>query len=114
MFAIYLLALIAFVNVNAFDSTDPDIYQQVRDSRNFTGKVVLVTGSNSGIGEQIVKLYSALGASVVVTGRKEADIRRVAKEVQELSPKKLKVIYNYKKHYYSKPSIVSTNIRHSS
>ncbi|CAG2107066.1 unnamed protein product [Medioppia subpectinata] len=67
-----------------------DIYQEVRDSRNFTGKIVLVTGSASGIGEQIVKLYSALGASVVVTGRKASEISKVAKEVQELSPKKLK------------------------
>src|SRR5882757_1292481 len=94
MFAIYLLALIALTNVNAFQSND--IYQDVRDSRNFTGKVVLVTGSSTGIGEQITKLFSALGASVVVTGRKVADIQRVAKEVQELSPKKLKVINKMK------------------
>ncbi|CAG2119642.1 unnamed protein product, partial [Medioppia subpectinata] len=78
-------------NVNTFVLNESnDIYQEVRDSRNFTGKVILVTGSASGIGEQIVKLYSALGASVVVTGRKAADIAKVAKEVQQLSPKKLK------------------------
>ncbi|CAG2107065.1 unnamed protein product [Medioppia subpectinata] len=83
--------MIAFANVNAFQVKESnDIYQEVKDSRNFTGKVVLVTGSASGIGEQIVKLYSALGASVVVTGRKAAEISKVAKEVQQLSPKKLK------------------------
>jgi len=53
--------------------------------------VVLVTGSSSGIGEGIVKLFSLLGAQVVVTGRNVTGIARVAKEVQELSPKGLKV-----------------------
>ncbi|CAG2176927.1 unnamed protein product, partial [Oppiella nova] len=63
---------------------------QVKSSRNFRGKVVLVTGSSSGIGEGIVKLFSILGAKVVVTGRKAAEVTRVAKEAQELSPKKEK------------------------
>ncbi|CAG2108510.1 unnamed protein product [Medioppia subpectinata] len=60
------------------------------NGRDFTGKVVLVTGSSSGIGEGIVKLFSALGANVVVTGRKADQVKRVAQEVQDLSPKKLK------------------------
>jgi len=63
----------------------------VNNSRNFTGKVVLVTGSNSGIGEGIVKLFAMLGASVVVTGRNVTRIKRVGNEVQLLSPYKLKV-----------------------
>ncbi|CAG2169068.1 unnamed protein product, partial [Oppiella nova] len=45
---------------------------------------------SSGIGEGITKLFSILGANVVVTGRKADDVQRVAKEVQDLSPKKLK------------------------
>ena len=73
-----------------------DDYKQVRNSRNFTGKVVLTTGSSSGIGEGIVKLFSILGASVVVTGRNATDISRVAKEAQQLSPYKLKVCIIYK------------------
>ncbi|CAG2174118.1 unnamed protein product [Oppiella nova] len=67
-----------------------DDYLAVKNSRNFTGKVVLVTGSSSGIGEGIVKLFSILGAKVVVTGRKDAEIHKVAQEVQQLSPDKLK------------------------
>ncbi|CAG2168428.1 unnamed protein product, partial [Oppiella nova] len=54
------------------------------------GKVVLVTGSSSGIGEVTTKEFSRLGASVVITGRKATDISRVAQEVQQLSPYKLK------------------------
>ncbi|CAG2104091.1 unnamed protein product, partial [Medioppia subpectinata] len=65
-------------------------YFEVKNSRDFTGKVVLVTGSSSGIGEGIVKLFAILGANVVVTGRNETEIQRVAKEVLELSPNKLK------------------------
>ncbi|CAG2120993.1 unnamed protein product, partial [Medioppia subpectinata] len=65
-------------------------YKAVAKSRNFTGKVVVVTGSSSGIGEGIVKLFSILGANVVVNGRTAPNVQRVAKEVQELSPLKLK------------------------
>jgi len=75
------------VNSNDFPTAD---YLAVKNSRNFTGKAVLVTGSSSGIGEGIVKLFSILGAKVVVTGRKEADVHKVAQEVQQLSPQKLK------------------------
>ncbi|XP_054152621.1 3-oxoacyl-[acyl-carrier-protein] reductase FabG-like [Oppia nitens] len=57
---------------------------------NFTNKVVLTTGSSSGMGEDIVKLFSQLGANVVVTGRNATEIQRVANECQNLSPKKLK------------------------
>ncbi|CAG2120205.1 unnamed protein product, partial [Medioppia subpectinata] len=69
-----------------------EIYSEVKNSRDFTGKVVLVTGSSGGIGEGIAKLYSALGASVVITGRREDGVKRVAKECQELSPQKLKAL----------------------
>ena len=69
-----------------------DSYEAVKNSRNFTGKVVLVTGSSSGIGEGTVKLFSLLGAQVVVTGRNETRIKSVAEEVHKLSPHGLKVL----------------------
>jgi NADPH:quinone reductase-like Zn-dependent oxidoreductase len=75
---------------NVYDFPDKD-YEAVLNSRNFTGKVVLVTGSSSGIGEGIVKLFATLEANVVVTGRKAADVHKVAQEVQQLSPQKLTV-----------------------
>ncbi|XP_054162229.1 7alpha-hydroxysteroid dehydrogenase-like [Oppia nitens] len=67
-----------------------DFYDEVRNSRNFTGKVVIVTGSGAGIGASIVRLYSALGANVVITSRKADAVHKVALEAQQLSPKKLK------------------------
>ena len=81
--SILLLVIISIVTANIEPGTN---------GRNFTGKVVLVTGSSSGIGEVTTKEFSRLGASVVITGRNATDISRVAQEVQQLSPYKLKVI----------------------
>ncbi|CAG2164992.1 unnamed protein product [Oppiella nova] len=92
MYLLYLLPLIAIVNGNTiyFNDYPIDDYLEVKQSRNFTGKSILVTGSSSGIGEGIVKLFSILGAQVVVTGRNVTEIDKVAKEVEELSPYHLK------------------------
>ena len=88
---ILIVLCVLVLNLHLSHSQSNDIYKQAKNSRDFTGKVVLVTGSSSGIGEGIAKLFSVLGAKVVVTGRKEDQVKRVAQEVQELSPKKLKV-----------------------
>lgn len=49
--------------------------------REFDGKVALVTGGGSGIGEACVKDLAALGASVLVTDIDEQAAQRVADEV---------------------------------
>jgi NAD(P)-dependent dehydrogenase (short-subunit alcohol dehydrogenase family) len=46
-------------------------------------KRALVTGSSSGLGEEIVKLLAAEGAAVVVHGRDEARTAAVAKSIRE-------------------------------
>ena len=43
-----------------------------------TGKVALVTGATGGIGEAIATALHKQGASVVLTGRREAELARVA------------------------------------
>ncbi len=85
-----LLIVMTFVYLVSADFNN-DSYEAVKNSRNFTGKVVLVTGSSSGIGEATVKLFSILGAKVVVTGRNATKIKRVAENVQNLSPYGLRV-----------------------
>jgi 3-oxoacyl-ACP reductase-like protein len=67
-------------------------FEKVNHAMNFTGKVVLVTGSSSGIGAETVRLFSYLGAQVVVTGRNRTRINQVAYDCYQLSPYKLKVI----------------------
>lgn len=56
-----------------------------------TKRTALVTGSSNGIGEAIVKLLASQDYRLVVTGRNEADISRVAAECKLLSPSKLQV-----------------------
>ncbi len=91
MRALMVIALFTLVKANIYYDMSNESYEEVKNSRNFSGKVVLVTGSSSGIGEGTVKLYSVLGANVVVTGRNETRIKQVAEECHKLSPHGLKV-----------------------
>lgn len=45
-----------------------------------SGKVALITGGGSGLGAAVARRFSANGASVVVTGRREEPIKKVADE----------------------------------
>ena len=44
-------------------------------------KIAIVTGGNSGIGEATAKLFAKEGASVVITARREEELKRVADEI---------------------------------
>ena len=50
------------------------------------GEVALVTGSTSGIGAEIARLFAAEGASVVVTGRNAVDVAQYVASVAGLKP----------------------------
>ena len=67
-------------------------FERAKNALDFTGKVVLVTGSSAGIGAETVRLFSYLGASVVVTGWNVTGIRQVAYGAWQLSPNRLQVI----------------------
>ena len=45
------------------------------------GKIAVVTGGNSGIGEATAKLFAREGATVVITARREEELKRVANEI---------------------------------
>jgi len=53
--------------------------------RELTDKVVLITGAGSGIGDAVARRFAAQGAKVGVTGRREAPLKELAKEIGALS-----------------------------
>lgn len=48
---------------------------------NIKGANILITGGSSGIGKETAKQFVAKGANVVITGRDEVKLNRVAKEI---------------------------------
>ncbi|XP_054166157.1 3-oxoacyl-[acyl-carrier-protein] reductase FabG-like [Oppia nitens] len=55
----------------------------------FSGKVVLITGSSSGIGAATAVQFAKSGANVVITGRRSDKLAEVAKQCSSVSPKQL-------------------------
>ena len=60
---------------------------------NFSGKTALVTGSSEGIGFATVELLLAEGAEVVINGRDEPKLQKIATDLRKKFPKaSLKII----------------------
>lgn len=72
-----------------------DEFKSVKNAMDFSGKVVLVTGSSSGIGAATVKTFSYLGARVVVTGRNGTRIDEIVDACWKLSPHRYKVALRF-------------------
>ena len=53
-------------------------------NRPLHGKFALVTGGNRGIGEAIARMLVQLGASTVICGRNQSDLKKVAAEISSL------------------------------
>jgi short-subunit dehydrogenase len=60
-------------------------------SRRFAGKVVVVTGASSGIGESAARGFAAEGASVAVVARTEGALARLASDLERNGSKALAV-----------------------
>jgi NADP-dependent 3-hydroxy acid dehydrogenase YdfG len=60
-------------------------------TNNIKGKVVVITGASSGMGEAAAKHLSALGATVVLGARRADRIEMLAKEIQDNGGKALAI-----------------------
>ena len=58
---------------------------------NLKGKVIVITGASSGMGEAAAKHLSALGATVVLGARRADRIEKLAKEIQDQGGKALAI-----------------------
>lgn len=56
---------------------------------NIKGKVVVITGASSGMGEAAAKHLSSLGATVVLRARRADRIEKLAKEIRDNGGKAL-------------------------
>ncbi|MER6396242.1 SDR family NAD(P)-dependent oxidoreductase [Kitasatospora sp. NPDC059973] len=65
--------------MNERNTTQPPLGAPARDR--LAGKVALVTGASSGIGEAAAKALAAQGASVVLAARRRSELDRVAGEI---------------------------------
>jgi NAD(P)-dependent dehydrogenase (short-subunit alcohol dehydrogenase family) len=60
-------------------------------SHDFSGKVVIITGSSSGIGQAAAVLFAKLGASVTIHGRSEDGLKKTADLIQKAGAPKERI-----------------------
>lgn len=64
------------------------------NNKQFAGRVALVTGATSGIGQACALAFAAAGANVAAAGRKEAALREVEQKIRDAGAKPLTIKAN--------------------
>lgn len=60
---------------------DPARDPEARDRRALAGKVILITGASSGIGEEMARYCAKIGAKVFLVARRDSELERVEKAI---------------------------------
>ncbi|GAB2249189.1 hypothetical protein Droror1_Dr00012548 [Drosera rotundifolia] len=81
-------------------------------SEDISGKVVLITGASSGIGEHLAYEYATRGACLVLAARREGGLRQVANRCQELGSPDVLVVPADVASYDDCKKIVESAINH--
>jgi citronellol/citronellal dehydrogenase len=82
-------------------------YQSQFHAEAFKGKVIIVTGGGSGIGRCTAHELAALGAQVVITGRKQEKLDHVAAEITEDGGKVSTLVCDIRKEEEVKATIAA-------
>ncbi len=82
--AIIILCLAIYIAYQLVDRFDPDTVR---------GKNIVITGSSTGIGEQMAYHYARLGANVLITARREERLQQVIEKCKEIGQENGKYFY---------------------
>jgi len=87
MFATFLDSFIERLIVPSFSSIGPVIRSRVfgwtrLEDYSLNGKVVVLTGATSGIGQEAAYIYARLGATLVVVGRNTEKTESLVKDIR--------------------------------
>ncbi|XP_059154680.1 uncharacterized short-chain type dehydrogenase/reductase y4lA-like [Physella acuta] len=80
--------------------------------KNLTGKVALITGASSGIGAATAVLFSKLGATLALTGRKEDNLNKVGEECSKNTSEQPLLIVGDLSNSKDIERIVDSTIKH--
>ena len=75
---------------------------------NIKGKVVIITGASSGMGEAAAKHLSALGATVVLGARRADRIEKLAKDIRDNGGQALAITMDVTKREQVKAMVEAT------
>ncbi|KAG2273195.1 hypothetical protein Bca52824_067750, partial [Brassica carinata] len=93
-FSLGLLLLLGLLLIFAFADGDFTLISKKHVKREaIEDKVVWISGANRGIGEALAKQFASLGAKLILSGRNEAELVRVRRELKgKYAPEHVKVL----------------------